>query len=441
MTATKLVKSRAGRGCVVVPIGLLLAAAVWVLVAGLRRPLHPEPAAIPTVARAAPSPEWAGAVERARLAVLSEVGEQNLPGLSVAVGAGGRVAWAEGFGWSDLAAGSPLTPETRFKIGTVSTVLTAAAAGMLVEKGRLALDEEIQRHVPEFAKKQRAVTLRQLMGHTAGIGSDGGAESPLFLQRCEKPAEALKCFAGDALLFEPGTQFRPSKYGWILVSAAVEAAAGQPLLEFMDEQIFKPLGMRDTGAEPAEEENPERMGEPGEDAPIFTLVRHLILEPLGAAERKRKAATEAATIYSAGWGPRPNVRYGLHEMPVRNLSCYAGAMSLFSTPTDLVRFGLAMDGGRLLRPETVRLLQTPQRLSSGEETGYGLGWELGSVQLGGRTTQVAGHEGELLGRKVASLMMLGGRRLVVAVMSNCSYGDTRSIALKVAEAFAQAERQ
>lgn len=434
--------SRKWSGWMILPIGLLVVVAgTWVFVRVAGRALHPDPEAIPAVARAAVAQEWMAAVERARLVVRNGVAGQNLPGFSVAVGAEGRVVWAEGFGWADVGAQAPVTPETRFRMGTASTVLTAAAAGMLMEKGQLGLDEAIQRYVPEFPKKQATVTVRQLMGHTAGVGSDSGDDGPLFLQRCERPVEALKSFAGDALLSEPGTQFRPSKYGWILVSAAVEAAAGRPLLAFMGDHIFRPLGMDNTGAESATEENPERVGEEGEDAPPITAVRHLILQPLGIVRERSRPATEAATIYSKGWGPKPLVRFGLHPMRIRNLSCYAGSMAFFSTPTDLVRFGLTMNGGTLLRPETVKLLQTPQRLASGQETGYGLGWEIATVSLGGHTMQVAGHDGELLGRKVASLMMFRESGLVVAVMSNGANADTKSLALKVAEEFAQAERR
>src|SRR6185436_5583126 len=102
-----------------------------------------------------------------------------------------------------------------------------------------------------------------------------------FRQRCERPVDALQHFADSELLFEPGTQYRYSKYGWILVSAAIEAAAHKPFLEFMREQIFQPLGMNATGAESSTEENPEHVGEPEEDAPILTLIREVILMPLG----------------------------------------------------------------------------------------------------------------------------------------------------------------
>ena len=427
-------------GCILVPIGLLV-----VLIAGTRlfmkvwaSALHPDAQAIPSVTRTEPSPQWSEAVNRARRSIRASLAEQNLPGLSVAVGVGGSIVWAEGFGWAHIETRMPVTPDTRFRIGTASTVLTAAAAGVLLEKGRLRLDDEIQTYIPQFPKKQWPVTLRQLMAHVGGVGTDGGDEGPLFPQRCERPVEALEHFAKDKLLFEPGTQYRHSKYGWILVSAAVEAAAAQPFLVFMREQIFRPLGMDQTGAESATEENPERVGEEAEDPPFLTALHHLILKPLGISGTKARPATEPATAYLPGWGPEPQVRYGLHVMHPRNLSCYAGSMAFLSTPSDLVRFGLAMQGGTLLQPATVRLLQTPQQLTSGQKTDYGLGWDLRTVTLAGEPTHAAGLDGELQGQRVGSLLMFREAGIVVAVMSNVAHADTPALALKVAEAFAQA---
>ena len=163
--------------------------------------------------------------EQARQIVRAALAEQNLPGLSVAVGAGGEIVWAEGFGWANLENKVPVSPETRFRIGTASTVLTSAAVGLLLEKDRLKLDEKIQTYVPEFPEQQWPVTLRQVMGHMAGVRSDGGDEGPLFGETCDRPVEALQHFdqhaavrAGDRVpLFElrldPGERGRRSRRG------------------------------------------------------------------------------------------------------------------------------------------------------------------------------------------------------------------------------------
>ena len=192
-----MARNRFRLGCILVPIGLPVAAiaGMWLFMTFAASDLHPNPQAIPSMTRTDPSPQWSEAVNRARHSIRASLAEQNVPGLSVAVGVGGGMVWAEGFGWAHIETRAPVTPDTRFRIGTASTVLTSAAAGVLLEKGRLRLDDEIQTYVPQFPKKQWSVTLRQLMAHVGGVGTDGGEEGPLFQHRCERPAEALEHFA------------------------------------------------------------------------------------------------------------------------------------------------------------------------------------------------------------------------------------------------------
>ena len=121
---------------IVVAVGLLLVAilGLWVYMSATATPLHPNPQDVPSVTHSAPSPKWADAVEQGRQIVRAGLTEQNLPGLSVAVGVGGDIVWAEGFGWADLENRVPVAPGTRFRIGTASTALTSAAVGLLLEE-------------------------------------------------------------------------------------------------------------------------------------------------------------------------------------------------------------------------------------------------------------------------------------------------------------------
>jgi CubicO group peptidase (beta-lactamase class C family) len=96
---------------------------------------------------------------------------------------------------------------------------------------------------------------------------------------------------------------------------------------------------------------------------------------------------------------------------------------------------MAINRGTLLQPATVQLLQTPQRLHSGQETGYGLGWDFETVEMAGTQTRVVGHDGELRGGMVASFMTFPEHGIVVAVTSNTSFADTFSLAVRVAQAF------
>lgn len=369
---------------------------LWSFVIITTRQIHPDAQGMSTIAASAPSSRWAGAVDESRQIVRADVATMNLPGLSVAVAAGGDLVWAEGFGWADVENQVKVSPDTRFYIGTASKMLTSAAAGMLLEKGALNLDDEIQKYVPAFPTKPWPVTLRQLMAHTAGVRRDAGDEEPMQVH-CGETLEALPRFAGKDLLFEPGTAYRYSNYGWILVSGAVEAAARQPFSTFMRREIFEPLGMNGTRAEAV-------TGSPEQAVYYF---------PRFAAD----------------------TRYGTQGPETADFSCFSGASAFLSTPSDMVRFIMATTNGKLLKPETVRLLQTSGRLPSGEETGYGLGWDLESVTIGGAQAPVIGYDGHLRDGQVSSFLIFPDRDLIVAVMSNMSFADTTAIAVKIAEAF------
>jgi CubicO group peptidase (beta-lactamase class C family) len=219
----------------------------------------------------------------------------------------------------------------------------------------------------------------------------------------------------------------------VLVSAAVEAAAVEatverPFLSFMRDQIFQPLGMADTGAESTKEENPEHIGEDAEDPPPFRAVHEIILEPwrVVAGSQGKSAAggsTSPAPIYAPEFGPHPVYRYALRVASLRNLSCFAGSMAFFSTPSDLVRFELGISGGRLLRPDTVQSLEAFGRTAGGYD---------------GELPGVRGiFDSELLGVKVMSVVTIRERGIVVAAMSNITSADTSAVAREVGDAFAK----
>jgi CubicO group peptidase (beta-lactamase class C family) len=412
---------------------IAVVAALMVAVGGLpwllwstAGPLHPDPQRAPSVAREEPSPQWAAAVSRARQTVRAALSGQNLPGLSVAVGVGGEPVWAEGFGWADVETRAPVTPDTPFRLGTGSTALTAAAVGVLLERGRVALDQEIQAYLPQFPRKAWPVTLRQLMADTSGVGIAATGDWRLSSERCERAADALPAVADGPLLFQPGTQTRLSPRGWVLVSAAVEAAAEWPFLAFMRDQVFEPLGMTHTGAEAAADENPEHVGEDAEDPPPVRAIHEVIVEPwrVIAGRQGEPAApdsTRPATYYVPEFGPHPVYRYGIRVASLRNLSCYSGAMAFFSTPSDLVRFELAMNGETLLRPATVQSLAAFGRTAAGYD---------------GELVSIKGLlDREMPAVKIVSVLAVHDQGMVVAVMSNSTSADTSTVARQIAEAF------
>ncbi|HYP12680.1 MAG TPA: serine hydrolase domain-containing protein, partial [Bryobacteraceae bacterium] len=194
----------------------------------------------------------ADAIAKARALAVDLVKTKQIPGFAVAVGRNGTILWSEGFGLANVEQQVAATPLTRFRLGSVSKVLTAAGVARLVETGRLDLDAPVQRYVPAFPLKQWPVSTRQLAGHTGGIrhylpedfkGALKGA--PHF----DSVAGSLALFANDSLAFEPGTQYSYSSYGWNLISAVIEGASGQDFLSFMQAEVFEPLGLRSLAAD------------------------------------------------------------------------------------------------------------------------------------------------------------------------------------------------
>lgn len=350
-----------------------------------------DPAAGQTTVRV-PAPRTAAhtqAVDQARERVRALVAEFNLPGVSVAVGMDGEPVWAEGFGWADLEQRVPVTPLTRFRVGSVSKPLTAAAVGLLYERGRLDLDASVQEYVPSFPEKRWPISTRQLMGHVAGVRHYRGEEEAFSSKHYENVLDGLEIFAADPLLFRPGTERSYSSYGWNLVSAVVHGAAGEPFLDFMRREVFAPVGMRQTVPDD-----------------VFRIVPH------------------RASFYDRDPDGRlRNANY------VDQSNKWAGG-GFLSTPSDLVRFGFAMLDGELLASETVELLWTPLRLESGESTGYGLGW--GIREIDGRPT--IGHMGSSVGGR-ASLMVFPEQRMVVSVMSNVTRAEIPRIILTLVSLF------
>jgi len=341
-----------------------------------------DPAAVHSEIDAPPAPEYAAAVNEARSLVRNFMVRQNIPGLSLAVAGAGDILWAEGFGWADIDDRRPVTPATRFRIGGIAESMTAAAVGLLLERNALDIDRPVRDYVPEFPDKAWPVTTRQLMGHMGGLRDYDDDEMLYRRQSCDGPFEAIAIYADERLLFEPGTDFAASGYGWMLVGAVVEAAAGEPFLDFMRREVFAPAGMIDTVL----------------DEPIRTQLRTTsFYVPLAARD----------TVHGVQLSNRPDN------------SCLQGAAGLLASPSDVARFGAALLDGRLLQASTLDLLLTPLRLDAGQPTRQGLGWFVRQIPVGpnGQTATVFGQDGRSAGGS-SSLLMLPRPGLVIAVTAN-----------------------
>src|SRR5690606_7023688 len=184
-------------------------------------------------------------LSRIRDAIGTFMSEHRVPGVSVALVVDGRLQWEDGFGFTDLENFVPARPESVFRLASISKSLTAVAVMQLAEAGKLDLDAPIQTYVPEFPEKQYKVTARDLLRHMAGI-RHYRADEIGNTRHYRDMVEALEIFKDDPLLFEPGTRYGYSTYGYTLLGLAVERASGQDFMSYLREHVLEPSGMRRT---------------------------------------------------------------------------------------------------------------------------------------------------------------------------------------------------
>lgn len=340
-----------------------------------------------TSATAQPAAPLDAALLRAQ--ALADSAATMLPGVSIAVSVGGETVWSEGVGFADLENEVPATPQTRFRIGSVSKPMTAVAVAQLVEAGRLDVDLPVQTYVPDFPEKRWPVTTRHLGGHLAGVRHYRDDEF-MMARRFETVGEAITVFAADTLLAEPGTAYSYSSYGWNLISAVVEGASGEPFLAYMDRHVFGPLGMARTVAD---------------------LNDSLIV---GRA--------------------KPYVNWGGQVVPapyVDNSVKWAGG-GFLSTAEDMLRLG-AYVLTDTLGAQSRNLLFTEQTTTAGEGVDYGFGWRLWDGEGG---PDMIGHSGGSVGG-TSLLLVVPEAEVVVAAATNLSQanlGWVREVARLIADA-------
>ncbi len=308
-----------------------------------------------------------------------------VPGVSLALGVGDSFTRFDAFGYADLEAEDPVTPHTRFRIGSVSKALTAAALGGLVEAGSLDLDAPVRRYVSEFPEKEQPITLRHLALHRGGIRHYRGDEA-LSNRHYAEVIDALSVFADDPLLAEPGTTFSYSTYGFTLLSAAMERAAGIPFLALMEERVLEPLGMTRTG--------PEVKGQ---------------LHPHQAI----------------GYEPGPGG--GATVPPETDLSNKWAGGGYVSTAGDLLRFARAHLNGEFLEPGTRDLLWGSGPEAEAGNQPRGIGWQVARLP-NGTSLLVAG--GNAIGGTTV-VFVVPETRVVVVVVTNMGNAPIRGVPMHI----------
>ena len=279
-----------------------------------------------------------------------ELAKKEVPGLSVAVLHDGEVIYMKGVGYADVKKKTPVSPSTRFMIGSMSKQFTAMGVLILVEEGLIDLDENVQTYLPELTPAYEAVTIRNLLTHTSGIKSDfkRRSASPFFNESIVGD-DLYGLLAETDLEFTPGETMRYSNTGFGLLYMIIEAVSGTSYSDFMKARIFDPLGMTST-------------------------------------ESRDHANSEIESLAIGYFKPKKKFR---PANPVLRL----GGGSLVSTVEDLARWDAALYTEKLVSTSTLEEAWTPFVLTDGKKANMGadpqgryyqggMGWFIGDE--GGR---------------------------------------------------------
>lgn len=311
--------------------------------------------------------------------------ERNIPGAVVAVIKDGKIVKMQGYGLASVEFGVPVTTKTVFEIGSVTKQITAAAIMLLVEDGRVSLDEKLSVYIPNTPSQWKDVTVRHLLNHTSGIPSYsvlGGFELSLRMTR----EDFVKKFNDLILDFEPGTKYAYNNSGYNLLGYIVESQSGMSYWKFLDERIYKPLGIKTAG----------------DRDPRFII-------------RNRATGYEFTNGSLTG-------RDG-------NLTDLFAAGAIVMSIDDLVKWENSLRNGTLLRKDSLKEMWTPLRFNDGREHPYGLGFRLSPI----RETRLVAHSGQTAGFGTSISRFVDDDLTVIAITNLGEDGMGTLLALGVAK--------
>jgi CubicO group peptidase (beta-lactamase class C family) len=330
--------------------------------------------------------------------LLAERYATEAPGAAVLVAHKGSIILRKGYGLANLEHGIAASPQTVFRLASVSKIFTAAAVLSLAEKGRLGLDDPASKYIQDYPWEKGVPALRDLLGHTSGIHDYLDRPDNMKWVRNEYTVQELvDSFKGRDPDFAPGEKMAYSNSNYILLGAILEKVAGQSLSAAVQEIVLRPLGLKQTFYDE------ELTVIPGRAAGY---------EPFRRSED------------SLDWTRFRNVRY-------YTMSCLYAAGGYLSTVDDLYAFYRGLAGGKLIGRDMLSLSLAPVRLT-GDKTAAGSvgGWQID--RLDGRTVYMKG--GALPG-VCAWMLFLADEDLCVILLSNRSAGEPRcgQVALEIAK--------
>src|ERR1044071_3124565 len=260
-------------------------------------------------------------------ALANKMLSRPLAGISVAVARDGQVVFARGYGLANLEHSVGVTPETVFHIASISKNILAAVVLQLVDEGKLRLDDDVTKYVPEAPALEHHVTVQQLLNHTSGIYSFTSLPNAANNDRFELTRDRVLGLIKDKPFdFEPGTRWRYDNSAFHLAGMVVERVTKQEYGAYVREHVFKPLGM---------------------DTASLCYARMVV--------------PHLASGYEVDDGALVNAAFVSWKLP------FAGG-AVCATATDLVKWQAALDSGHVLTPSSLALMRTPTTLSAGDRS-------------------------------------------------------------------------
>ena len=320
-------------------------------------------------------------------AIQEELTKTGVPSASVAVVQNGAIAYLHAFGAARLEPKTPALPAMRYSIGSISKQFTAAAVLLLQEQGKLSLDDKVSKFIPDLTRANE-VTIRQLLSHTSGYQDYWPQDYvPAFMLTDITAQKILDLWARKPLDFDPGTKWQYSNTNYVIAGLIIEKASGEPLLKFLQEHIFTPLGMNTVA-----NIDQEKLGDT--DA---TGYLRFALGPLRAAPKEGK-----------GW------LFAMGE-----LAMPAG---------DLARWDISIIDRKLLKPASYDEMETEVLLKNGLGTQYGLGVDV-SKQADRRAIS---HGGEVSGFTAENIVFPDDRVAVVVLTNQDAASASGNLAKRIA---------
>lgn len=319
--------------------------------------------------------------------VRARMQERNIPGAAVAVIKNGKVVKIKGYGLASIEFNAPVTLDTVFEIGSVSKQMTAAGIMLLVQDGKVNLDEKISKYLPSTPESWKDVTVRHLLTHTSGIKSYTSL-SGFELSRRVKIDGFIKQLAEHPLEFTPGEKNIYSNSGFNLLAYIIETESGKPYMDFMRTRIFTPLGMTKTA----------------DRDPQFII-----------------------PFRANGYEWRID-RYTGRDGSLTDLM---GAGSIVSTIGDMVKWDAALRGEKFLTATSKREIWKQFTFNNGTPSPFGLGWRIYDV----RGSKVIGHTGQTAGFGSAIFRYAETDATVIALTNLGESGMGSLIASSVAKVF------